>query len=242
MCINRVFVDVFRIVLIYMVVWGAHAMCAWSMFKPFQEAQRQNRTTNYTLVGEDFKTVRSFLISGAWRMLFADNHDSVHVKALEEEDEDFSLEFSHAVGIAVWMSYQIIMTVLMINILVAILNTSYSEVWQRAESEWKYERTLYVVIHNNSKQSHFFLHVVIVKFRTSSQAEFIPPRASFPWPFRPFYHIARAAYKYKRQNTEPEGNEKNRREKIRYFQLMQNLIQRRREHKEHKKQTGQSIQ
>ena len=157
MCINRVFVDVFRIILIYVVVWGAHAMCAWSMFKPFQEAQRQNRTTNYTLVGEDFKTVRGFLISGAWRMLFADNHDSVHVKALDEEDEDFSLEFSHAVGIAVWMSYQIIMTVLMINILVAILNTSYSEVWQRAESEWKYERTLYVVIHNNSKQSYFFL-------------------------------------------------------------------------------------
>merc|ERR1712013_411704 len=198
------------IILIYVVVWGAHAMCAWSMFKPFQEAQRQNRTTNYTLVGEDFKTVRSFLISGAWRMLFADNHDSVHVKALDEEDEDFSLEFSHAVGIAVWMSYQIIMTDLMINILVAILNTSYSEVWQRAESEWKYERTLYV-------------------------AEFIPPRASFPWPLRPFYYTARAAYNYKRQNTEPEGNERNRREKVRYFQLTRELIQRRREHKEHKK-------
>ena len=179
MCINRVFVDVFRIILIYVVVWGAHAMCAWSMFKPFQEAQRQNRTTNYTLVGEDFKTVRSFLISGAWRMLFADNHDSVHVKALEEEDEDFSLEFSHAVGIAVWMSYQIIMTVLMINILVAILNTSYSEVWQRAGSEWKYERTLYVVIHNTSKQSYFFLQVVIVKFTTFMHLFFLR-LSSFP--------------------------------------------------------------
>ena len=173
------FVDVFRIILIYVVVWGAHAMCAWSMFKPFQEAQRQNRTTNYTLVGEDFKTVRSFLISGAWRMLFADNHDSVHVKALEEEDEDFSLEFSHAVGIAVWMSYQIIMTVLMINILVAILNTSYSEVWQRAGSEWKYERTLYVVIHNTSKQSYFFLQVVIVKFTTFMHLFFLR-LSSFP--------------------------------------------------------------
>ena len=179
MCINRVFVDVFRIILIYVVVWGAHAMCAWSMFKPFQEAQRQNRTTNYTLVGEDFKTVRSFLISGAWRMLFADNHDSVHVKALEEEDEDFSLEFSHAVGIAVWMSYQIIMTVLMINILVAILNTSYSEVWQRAGTEWKYERTLYVVIHNTSKQSYFFLQVVIVKFTTFMHLFFLR-LSSFP--------------------------------------------------------------
>merc|ERR1711962_1464733 len=164
-------------------------MCAWSLFKPFQEAHKENRNTNYTLVEDHFKTVRGFLTQGLWRMLYADDHDAVHVKAFSADDEDFSLEFSHAVGIAVWMSYQIIMTVLMINILVAILNTSYSEVWQRAESEWKYERTLYV-------------------------AEFIPPRASFPWPFRPFYYIARAAYK--RQNTEPEGNEKNRREKIRY--------------------------
>ena len=138
------FRDVLRVVLIYLIVWGAHAMCAWSMFKPFQDRQ-ENGTTNYTLVEDsDFKTQRGFLVSSVWRMLYADDPKAVHVKALGT-DEDFSLEFSHAAGIIIWMSYQIIMSVLMINILIAIMNTTYSEVWQSAESEWKFERTRYLV-------------------------------------------------------------------------------------------------
>ena len=142
--ITRVFRDVLRVVLIYLIVWGAHAMCAWSMFKPFQD-QQQNSTANYKLVEDsDFMTQRGFLVSTVWRILYADDPKAVHVKALGTE-EDFSLEFSHAAGIIIWLSYQIIMSVLMINILIAIMNTTYSEVWQSAESEWKFERTRYLV-------------------------------------------------------------------------------------------------
>ena len=144
--ITRVFKDIFLVALIYLIVWGAHAMCAWSMFKPFQDAHQENRTTNYTLVDDsDFKTQRGFLVSTIWRILYADDPEAVHVKALRDGSEDFSLEFSHMAGIFIWMSYQIIMTVLMINILIAIMNTTYSEVWQSAESEWKFERTRYLV-------------------------------------------------------------------------------------------------
>ena len=142
--ITRVFSDILRVALIYLIVWGAHAMCAWSMFKPFQD--QQNRTTTYQLVnGSDFETQRGFFVSTVWRILFADSPEAVHVKQLGHDSEDFSLEFSHAAGIVIWLSYQIIMSVLMINILIAIMNTTYSEVWQSAESEWKFERTRYLV-------------------------------------------------------------------------------------------------
>ena len=127
------------------------------MFKPFQEAHQQNRTTNYTLVDKDFKTPRGFLVDTVWRMLYANNPEAVHVKANGADNEDFSLEFSHAAGIVIWMSYQIIMSVLMLNILIAIMNTTYSKVWQSAESKWKFERTRYLVGLTESHFRKFFL-------------------------------------------------------------------------------------
>ena len=143
--ITRVFRDILRVALIYLIVWGAHAMCAWSMFQPFQD-QGNRTSTMYQLVnGSDFETQRGFFVSTVWRILFADSPEAVHVKERGHESEDFSLEFSHAAGILIWLIYQIIMSVLMINILIAIMNTTYSEVWQSAESEWKFERTRYLV-------------------------------------------------------------------------------------------------
>ena len=161
--ITRVFRDVLRVVLIYAIVWGAHAMYAWSMFYPFQDAHSRNytmpgsnRTTKYQLVEDsDFKTMRGFLVSTVWRMLDADDPQAVHVKETGS-DEDFSYEFSHAAGIVIWLVYQIIMSVLMINILIAIMNTTYSEVWRSAESEWKFERTRYLVGFTQSLNSKVF--------------------------------------------------------------------------------------
>ena len=142
-----------------------------------------NRTTKYQLVEDsDFKTMRGFLVSTVWRMLDADDPQAVHVKETGS-DEDFSYEFSHAAGIVIWLVYQIIMSVLMINILIAIMNTTYSEVWRSAESEWKFERTRYLVSFTqslNAKKEFFPL-----------QAEFIAPRASLPSPLRPLYYVAK---------------------------------------------------
>ena len=75
------------------------------------------------------------------------------------------------------------MSVLMINILIAIMNTTYSEVWQSAESEWKFERTRYLVGFTQSLNDKEFLFPL--------QAEFIAPRASLPSPLRPLYYVAK---------------------------------------------------
>ena len=204
-------------------------MCAWSMFKPFQEAHQQNRTTNYTLVDKDFKTPRGFLVDTVWRMLYANNPEAVHVKANGADNEDFSLEFSHAAGIVIWMSYQIIMSVLMLNILIAIMNTTYSKVWQSAESKWKFERTRYLV---GLTESHFRKLSISESMCFFPQAEFTPPRASFPSPFRFLYYLAKAAYLWKQKKCAwlcPTNSDlgNNRQGKVKYFQLLNELIQRR---------------
>ena len=152
-------------------------MCAWSMFKPFQEAHQENRTTNYTLVDDsDFKTKRGFLVSTIWRILYADDPEAVHVKGALGS-EDFSLEFSHIAGIFIWISYQIIMTVLMINILIAIMNTTYSEVWKSAESEWKFERTRYLV---------GFIEIIVSEIISVVAGRILPSSCLLSFPFLSF--------------------------------------------------------
>ena len=49
--------------------------------------------------------------------------------------------------------------ILLINILIAMMNTTYTRVWEQADKEWKYSKTFY-------------------------QVEFLEARAILPPPFR----------------------------------------------------------
>ena len=149
---TRVFRDVLRVLTIYVIIWGAHALFAWSMYKPFQDAHQENRTTNYTLVEKNLVNLRGLVVATIWKTLFADDPEAVHIKPEGEEDENFSLEFSHTSGMIMWLIYQVIMGVLMMNILIAIMTETYSDVWKNSEREWKFGRTRYLV---------GFLHILL---------------------------------------------------------------------------------
>ena len=56
-----------------------------------------------------------------------------------------SVEFSHMMGIIMWAAYQIIVVILILNILIAMMNTTYSDVWQNKDEEWNYSKTFYQV-------------------------------------------------------------------------------------------------
>ena len=56
-----------------------------------------------------------------------------------------SVEFSHFMGIVMWLSYQAITVILLLNILIAMMNTTYSDVWQNRDVEWNYSKTFYQV-------------------------------------------------------------------------------------------------
>ena len=56
-----------------------------------------------------------------------------------------SVEFSHFMGLIFWAVYQIITVILILNILFAMMNTTYSDVWQNKDEEWIYSKTFYQV-------------------------------------------------------------------------------------------------
>ena len=50
-----------------------------------------------------------------------------------DDDKAFSMELSHLMGLVLRGIYQIIIYVLMLNLLIAVMNTSYSKLWQNIQ-------------------------------------------------------------------------------------------------------------
>merc|ERR1739838_998113 len=82
-----------------------------------------------------------------WRIIASAGPEMVNIKSniAGDDEETFSLEFSHLMGLVLWGIYQIIIYVLMLNLLIAVMNTSYSELWQNVNVEWKYTKSHFVV-------------------------------------------------------------------------------------------------
>ena len=92
--------------------------------------------------------------------VFDGEYSNTQVMSKEEkEGQTFSLEFSHAMGLTMWALYQGLTVILLINILIALMNSTYTKVWENADMEWKFSRAWY--------------HI-----------QFTYPRAVFPPPFR----------------------------------------------------------
>merc|ERR1712080_99991 len=122
-----------------------------------------------------------------WRVFDGEFSDAEVVHKEGIEGKSFSLEFSHAMGLAMWALYQGLTVILLINILIALMNSTYMKVWENADMEWKYSKSFY-------------------------QIQFLHPRAVFPPPFRWFYYFAKYMRKIKKwlkkvNNQEGENQE-----------------------------------
>ena len=148
-CIIRVAGDALRISVIYAIIFAAHALCAWCMFKPYQKKQNEHPEcpSTYSLAQpeKEIETNRGLFHAMWFRILSADGDPKKILIKQDGSDLPFSHEFSHLMGIAMWAVYQITICILMINLLIAIMNNTYSEVWQRADVEWKYSKSYYQV-------------------------------------------------------------------------------------------------
>ena len=90
------------------------------------------------------KTQRGLLSSLFWAIIASGGPEVVNIKNISNEEE-FSLEFSHLMGLVLWGVYQIMIYVLMLNILIAVMNTSYSTLWQNVQVEWKFNKSHFLV-------------------------------------------------------------------------------------------------
>merc|ERR1719458_1229049 len=132
-------------------------------------------------------------------MIFEPNSPAdVQVVPTGEHEENWSTEFSHLVGIGVYALYHIIMIIMMLNVLISIMNTTYMTMWAQADKEWKYSKTYF-------------------------QSQFLEPRAVFPAPFSPFYYLTLAIYRCRRHKK--QGKKRILEQKKNYFKLVKRLTQ-----------------
>ena len=167
LCVTAVMKDIIRVVAVYAIVFASFTIAAWSMLKPFQEAyhkSQQNNSTTFTFTFIDDSSVQTFKkLTNAyfWKIVFADDEGGARIKKWGDNDVDFSLQFSHFIISANWGLYQIVMAILMLNVLIAIMNTTYAQakntlnpkkkltvdhqMWERIDVEWKFSKTCYKV-------------------------------------------------------------------------------------------------
>ena len=153
---------------------GAFSTGIFSMYKPFglrdQSGQKLTEHNN-VMAEDDLKSLMGLFIAMFWLLFDPGQPDYVAIKkcgiegfSCDNTDEKLqigqvSLEFSHWIGYAMWACYQGITVILLINILMAMMNTTFSKIWQDADTAWKYSKSFY-------------------------QVEFLDSRAIFPPPFR----------------------------------------------------------
>ena len=144
LCLTRVYKEVFLMLPVYTLIFAAHAVTALAIFHPFHErASNDNHT--YVLINPELSSQKNLLSSMWWRIVFADNAEGPHIRHKDSNDEEFSFEFLHFMGFFIWAVYQIMVSILMLNVLIAIMNSTYSEVWSSIDKEWRFSRTYYQV-------------------------------------------------------------------------------------------------
>merc|ERR1719234_2375760 len=151
------------------------------MVLPFQDAYAKHKNdssfnTTYRFVNESSqKTGKTLTSAYFWKIVFSDDEGGARIKKWDGKDVDFSLQFSHFIINANWGLYQITMAILMLNILIAIMNTTYATMWERIDTEWKFSKTCY-------------------------KAQFLTPGSAFPPPFHLIYLLARNVFRCKRKS------------------------------------------
>ena len=152
-CIKRVMRDVVNVFIVFAIIYIAFSVGLWSMFKPFQNCKdslyciKEEKLTK----NKGFQGVMSLLF---WKVFDGDfssaevfvnkNHSDFKMTNMNS-GEEFSLDFSHLMGLTFFAVYQGLTVIILINILIAMMNSTYSRVWENSDKEWKYSKTYFQV-------------------------------------------------------------------------------------------------
>ena len=147
LCVLAVLRDAVRMISIYFVLVLAHLIAFWSLYKPFiDDKNPTNDSSIYQLVKDahELKTQRGLVSTLFWRLLAPADQTMVAIKKVNST-RPYSIEYSHMMGIVLFGFYQIVCYLLMLNLLIALMATSYSNLWQNIQMEWKYNRSYFKV-------------------------------------------------------------------------------------------------
>jgi hypothetical protein len=172
-----------------------------------QHTAEQNETAEHNHTGHNAELMDKYNFESAdaalsrdglfhrllWNMFSAKDQAGMQIKY---KNKKASHRFSHSVILMGWALYQVIMAIIMINLLIAIMNNTFSEVWQTADKKWKYSRTYY-------------------------QAQFLVDKSTFPPPFQWIYYFASLVHRCKK-STRVQVEKAD--SKLKYLRLLKKLI------------------
>ena len=162
-------------------------------------------TTKYCvgekLISYNTSGMRAIFSLMFWRVLDGDMSSAMiqNKENYNNKTSVFSLEFSHAMGLTMWAMYQGLAAILLINLLVALMNSTYMKVWQNVDMEWKFSRTFF-------------------------QVQYLAPRTVFPPPFRWLYYFAKLGRWIRRQRGGKEQSSGKESQVEEYMDLVHKLI------------------
>ena len=98
-----------------------------------------------------------------------------------------------------WAIYQVSVAIILLNLLIALMNDTYSKISQNADTEWKYSKSFYLMT-------------------------FLTPKAALPAPFNVFYYFTRWVWLLKNECRSEKYNTSNREKRKKYVNLLDRLI------------------
>merc|ERR1719158_1542897 len=108
------------------------------MFRPFHQAFKSNQTlleNEFDLEDRDAAKTRDGLFHALfWKVLYGGNQAEMQLNYAETATTGVpgaSHEFSHMFILVAWAFYQFTISLLMLNLLIAIMNNTFSDVWQK---------------------------------------------------------------------------------------------------------------
>lgn len=207
-CIIKILWDGLHALLLFFIIFISFAVGHFSMFKTFhmtpvdhnQTASSMNSYLMEKPYLADEKEVFSALF---WRVFSPGLPEYASIKrTTENENGELSLEFSHFMGLAFWATYQSIVVILLINVLIAMMNTTYTIVWEHADLHWNYSKSYF-------------------------QVQFLDPKAVFPPPFTIFYYFASFMRSVKDADNESGHNQNL--DDQEYANLLRKLVKKKRQ-------------
>ena len=149
-----------------MIIFASNAAGLFCMFKPFYIRKFYHSTLNQTLEPPVYQMAKSDLATkygwiGAmfWRLFDPGEPDFVRIRKCpggncsEDDVDNISLEFSHTMGIVMWALFQGVTTIVLLNLLIALMNSTYTRVWTHSDKIWKYSKSFYQVKFLDSRTS-----------------------------------------------------------------------------------------
>ena len=161
--IVRCLYDFFTITLVFIIILNAFAIGSFSLFKTFDLERQTNSSSRYTMHQQDLVKLKGLVGGFFWRLFDPGSPEYASITKCNPSDKDaespenceyvgekedldindLSVEFSHLMGIFLWAAYQMVTVIILINILIAMMTSTYQRIINDSDRQWKYSKSFY---------------------------------------------------------------------------------------------------